>query len=317
MAELFDELIPPAGNESAQQFATRAQSELNTSVARDNILAEDAALDRRMVAGPGRLANEGAEPSVVSGKVRISNGFFYAGPGVDDEDDSYFAGLRLKEISSEYGSLELLGEDAPPLNKPGGTWGYISWYGDVVWFDTRQTSDEQIAALQGRWLLGKVVTDGSGAASIDTSFTQSIPNMGAMQAMILALTTRVETLESLGGGGEGGAAYLSLIPYKPSPADSRASTVVLEEKFAAMESRIGSVEGSNTRPQQTRTDQLINRIALLEQAIARLEREEARRFESAHVVLSEDGTVYGTGEDGDENFVGPGLQPNEDGKFVP
>lgn len=315
MADLFDPIESPSGPQSAQEFSTRVDAELNNAVARDNLLADDAAMDRRVLAGSGRLESEGAEVSVVGGAVRISNGFFYAGPGVDEEDDAFFEGLRLKQIASEYGYLELTGADEPPLNKSSGTFGYMSWYGDTIWFNSRQSSDEQIAALFGRWCLGKVVTDGAGAVSVDTSYTDSIPNLSAMAGLIAALTTRVETLESLGGGEGGGSAYSGINPWLPAPLDSRQTSVVLLEKFAAMQAQIDALSGSNTRPFQTRNDQMMSRIALLEQGVTRTHRDEGRRYESAHVLLADDDVVYGTGSSGDENFVGEGVQPNDEGKF--
>lgn len=323
MADYFEPIEAPSSPESAQQFATRIDTQFNAAVARDNTLAEDAALDRFLVAGVGRIANHGAEVSVASGAVRISNGFFLAGPGVDSEDDAHFEGARLKAIASEAGYLELTGADEPPLNKSLGTWGYMSWYGDVVWFDSRQTDEEDVEALYRRWCLGKVTTNGVGATAIDTTYTDLIPNFAELAAALAALTARVEALEAGGGGGgggggeDGGFLYSGVAPWLPSPADDRQTSIVLLEKFAALEARIGTIEGSNTRPFQTRTDQALSRIALLEQGQARTHRDEARRYESAHVVLADDDVVYGLGESGDENFVGDGLQPDEEGKFVP
>ncbi len=278
MAEYFEPIAAPTGPESAQQFANRIDTQFNEAVARDNLLADDAAMDRRVIAGAGRLENEGAEVSVVSGVARVSNGFFYAGPGANEDDESHFEGLRLKQIASELGYLELLDSDAPPLSKPGGAFGYMSWYGDVLWFDTRQTSPTQIEELYGRWCLGKVVTDGVGAVSVDTVYTDSIPNLATMKALIDALTTRVEMLESAGGGegggggggGGGGFAYAGVAPWLPDPADDRQTYIVIAAMLAALRAELMAlIRDGGVRPQQTDLAKLIGENAIMRQEIAK------------------------------------------------
>jgi hypothetical protein len=237
MADYFDDISAPTTNESAGDFADRIQTELSASVARDNEVAELSQLDRLLMCGPGRFSNGGAAVTVVSATVRIANGYYYAGPGVAVEDADYFAGLRLRQIDSEYSYIELTGADAPPLNKSAGTWGYISWYGDVVWFDSEQTTAEQVADLAGRWCIGKIITDGSGAVSVAAGTTKILENVFDLAALVAALTEAVENLEALSGGS---------MPYWGALKKTSSDATTIPQAIADAVSAGGGTTGSGT-----------------------------------------------------------------------
>jgi hypothetical protein len=185
---------------------------------------------------------------------------------------------------------------------PSATWdeGSESYEWDATWPTTRPD--------RGTGVVCKVTTDADEVLTVSSTLADS--------DVILWLPALIATLLTLSGvDGEGGFAYAGVAPWLPSPEDDRETSIVLEERFAAIMALIEAASGTGTRPHATKQDQLMQRIALLEQAVARFEREEARRYESAHVVLSDDTEVYGIGTGDDEDFVGPGLQPDAAGRF--
>jgi hypothetical protein len=198
--DYFDAIPPVVGPQSAQDYATSQHNNVTELVARDNELAENSQIDRELIVGRGaRFLDSGCEVTVVSGKVRIANGFFMAGAGADSGDASYFPGLRIKQIAGESGYIELTGADAPPLSQ-GQTHGYMSAYGDVVWFATEQTSAEQIADLYGRWYLGRFATDGSGATSKTAGSTHELESLAGLLERLEDAEAAIENFEALNAG---------------------------------------------------------------------------------------------------------------------
>lgn len=217
------------------------------------------------------------------------------------------AGARLRIGGVEHTLTDDVTLTGAPQNAtaycvPSATWDEISetYEWDATWPTTRPA--------RGTGVVCKVTTDADEVLTVSSTLADS--------DVILWLPALIATLLTLSGvDGESGFAYAGQAPWLPSPEDDRQTSIVLLEMFTALQSAVDTNSGTGTRPHATKQDQLMHRIALLEQAVARFEREEARRYESAHVVLSDDTEVYGTGTDGDEDFVGPGLQPDAAGRF--
>lgn len=217
----------------SDQFPGELQGWLNYLLNCANTLDQEAALDRLLKEGVGRIEAHGCTLANASGTLRVLDGWFQAGAGVADTEDEYFVGARMAEIkgAGNVGYIEIVEDDAPPANKPSGTFGYMSWHGDVIWFDTKQTTTSQIAALWGRWCIGKVTTDASGAVTAVESDEADVVYRVTNLSNILQ---RLEILEQSGGGSGGGTGsiYVGLNNWLPS--DLRPTKQVFDDLTAVV-----------------------------------------------------------------------------------
>jgi hypothetical protein len=178
---------PEATNAAFDSRIASAVSDINTVNDQQALLTEK-------LFGIGSITGCGL--SVVGDVLRMADGYFLAGPGVADTDDpTYFIGARLKQVlgAGAAGHIEITGDDAPPLNAAAGVFGYMSWYGDVVWFTT-----EQMPRPDGRWQIGKVITDASGSVSVVADTADLAPSIASHEL-------RIKALEDAGPGGDGPA----------------------------------------------------------------------------------------------------------------
>src|SRR5687768_18306586 len=110
-ARFLRSVIPP---EISNSFPDELQARLDAGDDYDNTLDEEAALTRLHLHGVGRIVPGGCLLSVNSGTLRMSDGWFQAGPGVESTDPAYFIGVRLAEVDGVPGYIEITGDDAPP-----------------------------------------------------------------------------------------------------------------------------------------------------------------------------------------------------------
>jgi hypothetical protein len=115
----------------------------------------------------------------------------------------------------------------------------------------------------------------------------------------------------------GGAAYSGLAPWLPVPGDPRKTSVVLDERFAALESTLrDEIAEGGIRPRSTRVDHLIHEHALTRQMAGSLVPVELERSQSANLIKAVDG-IFGDGSNNHPDFIDTDLTINEDGSLEP
>jgi hypothetical protein len=239
---IIPELVSPADPD-----ATTGQLQARFDTAQDalNTLGNEAALERQILHGIGRLSGEGCEITLGGdGVLRMTNGYFLAGPGVADDDDAYFIGARLVRVNGEAGYIELVGDDAPPLDQPDGVFGYMSAYGDVLWDDTKPPG---AFTQNGRWCIGKAVTGASSISSVDADIADIVPGLQYLLALINAGGGG-------GSGGEGGAVFWELLKRSAVNPQTIAQFVGSE-----IEARLGGT-GTNLLPPEVRDEVMVNAL---------------------------------------------------------
>ncbi|BCM88701.1 hypothetical protein IAD21_00543 [Abditibacteriota bacterium] len=222
-----------------------AQAALNTIDEENNLLSY-------YLHGVGR-ADGCVLTKDIAGVLRLPNGWFLAGPGVASGDAQYFPGARLIHVNAVAGYIELTGANAPPAS---GTWyGHMSAYGDVTWFNAPQIGSDG-KRPGGRWLIGQVVTDASGAATA----------VDATLADILGQKV------SSGSGEEGGEGDPVDVPeyveeLKWSVLDPRPFMIVFLGIIADLEAKIAKLGGS-ADPFPAPFDRLADEIAINRSGLA-------------------------------------------------
>ena len=292
-----------------ETFTAELQGRLNYIYNALNTLSDEAALDRLLKEGVGRIEGQGGTLVNASGTLRVLDGWFQAGAGVASTEDEYFVGARMAEIKGAggVGYIEIVADDAPPPNKTSGTFGYMSWYGDVVWFDTKPTTPTQIAALNGRWCIGKVTTDAAGLVTAVDSDVADVVYRTTSLGELWAIVNEWLQNGGTGGGGTGGPVFWELLKH------SVTDDTTIEEAFAGADSVLEArltrlIEGRGEREMRSDLDEHRVEAAITRQNAGLVSPVGLLRSRSANILRTTHG-MYGTGQNDTPNHLGPCTVP--------
>lgn len=174
-----------------------------------------------------------------------------------------------------------------------------------TWSYALTTAETKPAAGSG--ILAKVVSNTTTVTSITTTSAES--------DVILTMPEIVAMLLAAGSGGSGGSTFIGDGQWLST--DTRATSVVIDEKFAAQKAELEDEinTGSSIKPMQQKTDILTQETAIIRQEVIALQPDTGERSASANIESSVDGT-YGDGSDGRSDYlIDSTMTINDDGEF--
>jgi len=206
---------PPTTHAALSDSQNTVQAALNT-------LDDEANLASFYLHGVGRVDGCVLTFDAPSGRLRLPNGWFLAGCGLDATDASYWPGARLVLVNGSAGYIELVGDNAPPASSV--TFGFMSASGDVVWSNAPLVGSDG-RRPGGRWMIGQVTTDASGSVTaVDATLADIVGQKPATS------------------GGNGAAPIEFAEDLKALHLDPRPFWDVLNEKLADIEARISKIQ---------------------------------------------------------------------------